>query len=74
MINITDWRTDTKVAGYKIKTQKSVVFLNTNNESSEREIKGIVPTTISHTHTHTHTHTHKEETYLGRQRPAFHKL
>ena len=28
-----------KVAGYKIKTQKSLVFLYTNNEKSEREIK-----------------------------------
>ena len=27
-----------KVAGYKINTQKSVVFLYTNNERSEREI------------------------------------
>ena len=28
-----------KVAGYKIKTQKSLVFLYTNKERSEREIK-----------------------------------
>ena len=28
-----------KVAGYKINTQKSFVFLYTNNEKSEREIK-----------------------------------
>ena len=27
------------VAGYKINTQKSVAFLYTNNERSEREIK-----------------------------------
>ena len=29
-----------KVAGYKINTQKSMAFLYTNNERSEREIKG----------------------------------
>ena len=29
----------TKVAGYKINTQKSLAFLYTNNEKSEREIK-----------------------------------
>ena len=28
-----------KVAGYKINTQKSLTFLYTNNENSEREIK-----------------------------------
>ena len=28
-----------KVAGYKINAQKSPVFLHTNNERSEREIK-----------------------------------
>ena len=28
-----------KVTGYKINTQKSLVFLYTNNEKSEREIK-----------------------------------
>ena len=28
-----------KTAGYKINTQKSLVFLYTNNEKSEREIK-----------------------------------
>ena len=28
-----------KVAGYKISTQKSLAFLYTNNEKSEREIK-----------------------------------
>ena len=31
-----------KVAGYKINRQKSVAFLYTNNERSEREIK-IIP-------------------------------
>ena len=32
-----------KVAGYKINTQKSLAFLYTNNERSEREIKEIIP-------------------------------
>ena len=30
-----------KVAGYKINIQKSFVFLYTNNEASEREIKEV---------------------------------
>ena len=32
-----------KVAGYKINTWKSLAFLNTNNEKSEREIKKSIP-------------------------------
>ena len=36
-----------KVAGYKIKTQKSFAFLYTNNEISEREIKESIPVTIA---------------------------
>ena len=36
-----------KVAGYKINTQKSLAFLYTNNEKSEREIKGSMPFTIA---------------------------
>ena len=32
-----------KVAGYKINAQKLLAFLNTNNERSEREIKGTIP-------------------------------
>ena len=35
-----------KVAGYKINTQKSLAFLYTNNERSEREIKETIPFTI----------------------------
>ena len=34
-----------KVAGYKINTQKSLAFLHTNNEKSEREIKESIPFT-----------------------------
>ena len=36
-----------KVARYKINTQKSLAFLYTNNEKSEREIKGSIPFTIA---------------------------
>ena len=32
-----------KVAGYKINSQKSLAFLYTNNEKSEREIKESTP-------------------------------
>ena len=37
----------TKIAGYKIKTQKSLAFLYTNNEKSEREIKESIAFTIA---------------------------
>ena len=36
-----------KVAGYKINTQKSLAFLYTNNEKSEREIKESISFTIT---------------------------
>ena len=36
-----------KVAGYKINTQKSPAFLYTNNEKSEREIKESIPFTTA---------------------------
>ena len=36
-----------KVAGYKINTQTSLVFLYTNNEKSERAIKESIPFTIA---------------------------
>ena len=36
-----------KVAGYKINTQKSFAFLYTNHEKSEREIKESIPFTIA---------------------------
>ena len=35
-----------KVAGYKINTQKSLAFLYTNNEKTEREIKETIPLTV----------------------------
>ncbi|EFH21606.1 hypothetical protein NEIPOLOT_02635, partial [Neisseria polysaccharea ATCC 43768] len=36
-----------KVAGYKINVQKSVAFLYTNNEATERQIKKLIPFTIA---------------------------
>ena len=36
-----------KVAGYKSNTKKSVAFLYTNNERSEKEIQGTIPLTIT---------------------------
>ena len=36
-----------KVAGYKINTQKSLAFLYTNNEKTEREIKETISFTIA---------------------------
>ena len=36
-----------KVAGYKINTQKSLAFLYTNNEKTEREIKETIPFTFA---------------------------
>ena len=36
-----------KLAGYKINTQKSLAFLYTNNEKIERESKETIPFTIA---------------------------
>ena len=36
-----------KVAGYKINAQRSLAFLYTNNEKTEREIKETIPLTIA---------------------------
>ena len=36
-----------KVAGYKINTQKSLAFLYTNNEKVEKEIEETIPFTIA---------------------------
>ena len=36
-----------KSAGYKINTQKSLAFLYTNNEKTEREIKESIPFTTA---------------------------
>ena len=35
------------VAGYKINAQKSLAFLHTNDEKSEREITGTLPFPIA---------------------------
>ena len=48
-----------KVAGYKINTQKSLAFLYTNNEKTEREIKEVIQFTIAM----------KRIKYLGLNRP-----
>jgi hypothetical protein len=37
----------TKVAGYKINLQKSVAYLYTNNEQTEKEYRKIIPFTIA---------------------------
>ena len=47
------------VAGHKINTQKSLAFLYTNNEKTEREIKETSPFTIAM----------KRIKYLGLNRP-----
>ena len=36
-----------QVAGYKVNTQKSLAFLYTNNEKSERETKESIPFTTA---------------------------
>ena len=36
-----------KATGYKINVQKSVAFLSTNNEATERQIKKLIPFTIA---------------------------
>ena len=36
-----------KVAGYKINTQKSLAFVYTYNEKTEREIKETIPFSIA---------------------------
>ena len=38
---------NSKVSGYKINTLKSLTFLYTNNEKTEREIKETIPFTIA---------------------------
>ena len=38
---------NSKIAGYKINTQKSLAFLNTNNEKTEKEIKETISFTIA---------------------------
>ena len=58
-----------KVAGYKINTQKSLAFLYTNNEKSEREIKESIPFTIA-----TKRVKYLGITYLRRQKNCTQKI
>ena len=52
--------------GYKINTQKSLAFLYTNNEKSEREIKESIPfTTATKTIKYLGINLTKETKYLG---------
>ena len=53
-----------KVVGYKVNTQKSLAFLYTNNEKSERAFKELIPFTI----------TTKRIKYLGINLPKETKL
>ena len=55
-----------KVAEYKINTQKSLAFLYTNNEKTEREIKETIPFTIATKRTKyfEYTYLKKQKTYI----------
>ena len=44
-----------KVTGYNVNIQKSLAFLCTNNEKSEREMKKSIPFTIATIPRHKHT-------------------
>ena len=59
-----------KVAGYKINTQKSIAFLYTNNEKTEREIKETTPLTI----TSENNKIPRNKPTYGSKRPALRKL
>ena len=58
-----------KVAGYKINTQKSLPFLYTNSEKSETEIKESFPFTTS-----TKRIKYLGKTYLRRQKNCTQKI
>ena len=58
-----------KVAGYKINAQKSLAFLYTNDEKSEREIKETLPFTIA-----TKNKTPRNKITEGDKRPVCRKL
>ena len=56
-----------KVAGYKINTQKSLAFLYTNNEKREREVKETMPFTIASKrikYLEEYIYLKKQETYI----------
>ena len=46
-----------QVAGYKINMQKSVAFLQANKKITEKEIKKIIPLTITKIITHVQEYT-----------------
>ena len=54
-----------KVSEYKVNTQKSLAFLHTNNEKTEREIKESVPFNIAIKRM---KYLGKKKTYLRRQK------
>ena len=58
-----------KVTGYKINTEKSLAFLYTNNEISEREIRESIPFTIA-----TKRIKYLGITYLRRQKNCMQKI
>ena len=60
-----------KVAGYKINAQKSLAFLYTNNEKSEREFKETLPFTIA---TKRIKYIGINLTYLRRQKTCMQKI
>ena len=56
-----------KVGGYKINIQKSVVFLYTNNEISEKECKTTMPFKIApNIYTYIHIYIYIWKTYMLR--------
>ena len=57
-----------KVAGYKINAKKSLAFLYTKDEKSEREIKEKLPFTIAM------KRINRNKPTLGDQRPVCRKL
>ena len=58
-----------KVSAYKVNTQKSLAFLYTNNEKTEREIKESVPFSIAIKIKYI-----GEKTYLRRQKNYIWKI
>ena len=58
-----------KVAGYKINTQKSLAFLYTNNKKVEKEIKETIPFTIAMKRIE-----YLEYIYLKKLKPIYRRL
>ena len=55
-----------KVSGCEVNTQKSLAFLYTNNEKTEREIKETIPFTIAtkRINTWAYIYLKKQKTYI----------